>query len=36
MTQVGSSVFITLDDANAVEIQRADIKQFGADDFRFV
>jgi hypothetical protein len=36
MTQVGSSVFITLDDANAIEIQRADIKQFNADDFRFV
>jgi Ca2+-binding RTX toxin-like protein len=36
MTQVGTSVFITLDDGNWIEIQRADIMQFGADDFLFV
>jgi hypothetical protein len=36
MTQVGTSVFITLDDGNSIEIQRADITLFGADDFLFV
>jgi hypothetical protein len=36
MTQVGSSVFIALDDGSSIEIQRANLALFGADDFQFV
>jgi hypothetical protein len=36
MTQVGSSVFITMDDGSSIEIQRANLALFGADDFVFV
>ena len=36
LTQVGSSVFITLEDGSSIEIQRANLALFGADDFAFV
>jgi Ca2+-binding RTX toxin-like protein len=36
MTQVGTSVFITLDSGDQIEIQRANLALFGADDFVFV
>ena len=36
MTQVGSSVVITLDDGSSIEIQRANLALFAADDFQFV
>ena len=35
MTQVGTSVFIALDDGSSIEIQRANLALFGADDFVF-
>lgn len=36
MAQVGTSVVITLDDGSSIEIQRANLALFGADDFVFV
>jgi Ca2+-binding RTX toxin-like protein len=36
MAQVGTSVIITLDDGSSIEIQRANLALFGADDFDFV
>jgi len=36
MTQVGSSVVIALDDGSSIEIQRANLALFAADDFQFV
>lgn len=36
MTQIGTSVFITPDETNSIEIQRTTLAQFGDDDFRFV
>jgi hypothetical protein len=35
LTQVGTSVMITLDSGDAIEIQRANLSLFGADDFVF-
>lgn len=35
MTQVGTSVLITLDTGDTIEIQRANLALFGADDFVF-
>lgn len=36
MSQVGTSVVIALDEHNSVEIQKATLASFGADDFWFV
>jgi hypothetical protein len=36
MAQVGASVVIALDDGSSIEIQRANLALFGADDFQFV
>jgi Ca-dependent carbohydrate-binding module xylan-binding/RTX calcium-binding nonapeptide repeat (4 copies) len=36
MAQVGTSVIITLDDGSSIEIHRANLALFGADDFQFV
>ena len=36
MSQVGTSVFITVDYANAVEIENTIAAALGADDFLFV
>lgn len=36
MAQVGTSVVITLDDGSSIEIHRANLALFGADDFQFV
>ncbi|MDQ8732691.1 carbohydrate-binding domain-containing protein [Bradyrhizobium sp. LHD-71] len=36
MAQVGTSVLITLDSGDAIEIQKANLASFGADDFVFV
>lgn len=36
MSQVGTSVVIALDEHNSVEIQKATLANFGADDFWFV
>lgn len=35
MAQVGTSVVVTLDSGDAIEIQRANLALFGADDFTF-
>ena len=36
LTQVGSSVLITLEDGSSIEIQRANLALCGADDVVFV
>jgi hypothetical protein len=36
MSQVGWSVFITVDTQNSIELTGTILKQFGADDFAFL
>jgi Ca2+-binding RTX toxin-like protein len=36
MSQVGSSVFITIDSQNHIELTQTKLQQFGADDFLFI